>query len=142
MPMDATDALETEDGIGHPITRDALERMQQWVDRGARRWRRLILLEAASLAIAQPLAYLWLVFMLDNHLHLPVWGRWAAILLFLGGVAWLCRRLVHDWMRTHFTDEHGRGTLVRLRSRTEKHAGGHAHAAARHPIAGVCRPGR
>lgn len=103
--MTASNSTGMDVTAGDSITRDALEQMQRWVSRGARRWRRLILLEAASLAVAVPLAYLWLVFMLDNRVHLPVWGRWVAILLFLGGLGWLCRRLVRDWKQTRLTDD-------------------------------------
>ncbi|MCE9592307.1 MAG: hypothetical protein K8S99_17510 [Planctomycetes bacterium] len=88
-----------------PVTQEALDKMRRWVADGAKRWRRLIALEAIGLAIAAPLAYLWLVFILDNLVHLPVWGRTAAILIFLGGVAWLGRRLLRDWKRTQLSDD-------------------------------------
>lgn len=103
--MNVSNTTGKDGAAGDSITKDALEQMQQWVSRGARRWRRLILLEAVSLAVAAPLAYLWLVFILDNRVHLPVWGRWVAILLFLGGLTWLCRRLVRDWKQTRLTDD-------------------------------------
>lgn len=86
-------------------TRKMIEQMQALVARSARRWRRLILLEALGLAIAAPLAFLWLVFLIDNLLFLPAWARWTALAVFLAGVAWLIRSLVLRWRRSRFSDD-------------------------------------
>jgi hypothetical protein len=64
-----------------------VERLQSLVRRGGRRWRLLALLQAAGLAVAAVLAYLWLAFFLDNQFHLPVWGRVLAALGFVAVLA-------------------------------------------------------
>src|SRR5262245_36157331 len=55
-----------------------IEQMRRLVGRNAVRWKVLLLLEAAGLAVAVPLAYLWSVFVLDNAVHLPGWARLVA----------------------------------------------------------------
>lgn len=100
-PTPAPDALSTST----PVSQDALEQMRRWVKDGAARWRRLILLEAMGIAIAAPLAYLWLVFIIDNVFHLPVLGRLVAILIFFGVLGFLARRLWRDWKQTQLTDD-------------------------------------
>jgi hypothetical protein len=55
-----------------------VEQMRRLVGRNAARWKRLLVLEAAGLAVAVPLGYLWTIFLLDNALHLPAWGRLGA----------------------------------------------------------------
>jgi hypothetical protein len=71
-----------------------VKQMRQLVGRNASRWRRLRILEAAGLAVAVPLAYLWTIFFLDNTLHLPVWGRLLAALGFVAVLVLLGARLV------------------------------------------------
>src|SRR5262245_60953340 len=68
--------------------------MRRLVRRNAARWRRLLILEALGLAVAVPLGYLWLVFLLDNTLYLPVWGRLVAAAGLVAAVAVLGARLV------------------------------------------------
>jgi hypothetical protein len=75
------------------------------VQRGAKRARRLIALEALALAVAAPLALLWLSFALDNWLHLPVWGRAVAGVAFVGTLGALVWRLVRHWRRTKLTED-------------------------------------
>src|SRR5689334_6496281 len=79
------------------VTRERVEQMRTIVRRSASRWKRLLLLEALALAVAAPLAYLWLVFLLDNLVHLPMWGRVLANLVFLAGFGWLVASLVRRW---------------------------------------------
>jgi hypothetical protein len=55
-----------------------VDQMRRLVSRNAFRWKVLGVLEAAGLAVAIPLGYLWAAFLLDNALHLPVWGRLLA----------------------------------------------------------------
>jgi hypothetical protein len=57
-----------------------VEQMRHLVGRNAGRWKRLLLLEAVGLAVAIPLAYLWAIFLLDNAIHLPSWGRVLAMM--------------------------------------------------------------
>lgn len=66
-----------------------VDELHALVQRGQQWWKRMILLEAAGLAIAAPLAYLRLVFWIDNVVHLAVWGRAASNLVFFGIIAWL-----------------------------------------------------
>jgi hypothetical protein len=86
-------------------TRAQLEQLRQLVARNARRWKRLVLLEAIGLAIAAPLAYLWLVFFIDIQVHLSTLGRWLASLVFLGGVGFLARMLVRRWKQIRLTED-------------------------------------
>ncbi len=72
-------------------------RLQDLVHKNSRRWKTVIVLEALGLAVAVPLAYLWLVFYLDHRLHLPVLGRLPAGLGFLAGVGWAVVHLAHRW---------------------------------------------
>jgi hypothetical protein len=69
------------------------EQLRQVVLANARRWRRLLLLEGIGLGVAVPLAYLFLFVLLDNQVHLPIWGRVLACLGFLGVVGGLAYRL-------------------------------------------------
>src|SRR3954467_3129200 len=55
-----------------------VEQLRRLVGRNAARWKRLLLLEAIGLAVAVLLGYLWAIFLLDNLLHLPAWGRLLA----------------------------------------------------------------
>lgn len=86
-------------------TREMVAQMRHLIAGSARRWRRLILLEALGLAVAVPLAFLWLVFLVDNLVHLPAWARWMALLVFLAGVAWLVRSLALRWGRSLFSED-------------------------------------
>lgn len=82
-----------------------VDELHALVQRGQQRWKRMILLEAAGLAIAAPLAYLWLVFWIDNVVHLAVWGRAASNLVFFSVIAWLAYRLAVAWRKTRFTED-------------------------------------
>src|SRR5262249_50690724 len=64
-----------------------------------------VILEALGLAIAAPLAYLWLVFLLDNLLYLPVWGRLIAVVGFLLALGWPAASLVRRWRQIHLTED-------------------------------------
>ena len=57
---------------------DLLARLQELVAQNRRRWRTVILLEGLGLAVAAPLAYLWLALLIDNQFHLPLAGRLLA----------------------------------------------------------------
>ncbi len=70
-----------------------VEQMRRLVGANAARWKRLLLVEAVGLAVAAPLAYLWTVFLLDNAVYLPAWGRLLATGGFLAVVAALSVRL-------------------------------------------------
>lgn len=85
---------------------DALVReLRTVVQRGRRRWRLLILLEAVGMTVALTLGYLWLVFLADNLLHLPIWGRALASGVFVVGAVYLLTRLVRQWKRAAFTED-------------------------------------
>lgn len=86
-------------------TREMVAQVRQLVARAARRWRCLILAEALGLAVAAPLAFLWMVFFVDNLVHLPAWTRWAALLAFLLGGAALLRSVVRGWRRSLFSED-------------------------------------
>src|SRR4051812_15598849 len=79
--------------------------LQQMVASNRRRWKSILLLEGLGLIIAAPLAYLWLVFFLDNQLHLPMAGRLLASLGFVGGLGWIITQLVQRWHRLHLSED-------------------------------------
>ena len=87
-----------------PIT-PLVNELQTLVRRGRRRWQAIILLEAAGLAVATPLTCLWVVFLLDNLVHLTVWGRLIANVAFLFVIATLALRLRRRWCSAHFTED-------------------------------------
>ena len=60
-----------------------MNELREVIRHGNRRWKRLVLLEALGLAIAAPLAYLWVILALDSLLYLSVAGRLLAVLLLL-----------------------------------------------------------
>src|SRR5207247_2094094 len=64
-----------------------------------------ILLDALGLAVAVPLAYLWIIFFLDTSVHLPTGGRALASLGLLGGIAWAARHFWSRWRRLDFTED-------------------------------------
>lgn len=100
-PVKSTTRLPAEN-----LTSEAMvERIRGVVRSNAAQWKRLILLEAAGLAVAVPLGYLWLVFLLDQQLHLPTWGRWLASLGFVSLVAWGTILLVGRWRRLFLTED-------------------------------------
>lgn len=88
-----------------PATRELVEQTRLLVEQNARRWKRLLLLEAIGLAVSAPLSYLWLVFLLDNLLHLPVWGRFLGSAGFVVCLVWLGVKLVRRWRQVHFTED-------------------------------------
>jgi len=88
-----------------PATQELVERIRTLVAQNARRWRLLVALEALGLAVAAPLAYLLLCFLVDNQWHLPVWGRVLANLGFLGGVIAVFVRIVGRWRALELTED-------------------------------------
>lgn len=79
--------------------------LRRLVHKGNQRWKRLVILKAGGLMIAAPLGYLWLVFLLDNVLHLSTAGRMIALLIFFGGVVWMIARLAAHWRQLHFSED-------------------------------------
>jgi hypothetical protein len=86
-------------------TEELIGGLRQLVAENSRRWKLVIALEALGLGISAPLAYLWLVFYLDNWLHLPVWGRVLASVGFLAGLAWAVRLLLQRWRALRLTED-------------------------------------
>ena len=80
-------------------------KMRQLVEGNARRWKRLIVLEGVSLAVASVLAYLWLAFLLDNVLHLPVWGRLIGLAGFFAAVIYFGYTLFKRWQQLRLTED-------------------------------------
>lgn len=79
--------------------------IQTIVAQNGSRWRKLTLLEGIGLAIAAPLGFLWLVFLVDNVLHLSMPGRIVALLVFLAVTGWLATRLVNRWRQLKLTED-------------------------------------
>src|SRR5437868_246993 len=88
-----------------PSSLPSVARFQDLVQQNSRRWKAVILLEAAGLALAAPLAYLWLVFFLDNRVHLPLTGRLVASLGFLIGVGVALGHFARRWRSIHLTED-------------------------------------
>jgi hypothetical protein len=84
---------------------DLIAGLRRLVGQNRRRWKVVIALEAVSLAVAAPLAYLWLVFFLDNQMHLPVAGRVLASAGFLAGVAWAGWLLARRWRSLRLSED-------------------------------------
>ena len=82
-----------------------LDELRALVQHGQKRWQRLIMAEALGLAIATPLAWLWLVFLADNLLHLNRLGRLAGIVVFVGVVIGLVVRLRRRWRQSQFSED-------------------------------------
>lgn len=80
-------------------------RLRQLVNENTRRWRLVIVLESLGFALAAPLAYLWLVFLVDNLVHLPLFGRVLANLGLLGGIGWAGYHLVRRWRSIRLTED-------------------------------------
>ena len=83
---------EANDNLAAVSAKDKVESLRRLVLQGRRRWRGVILLQAAGLAVAGPLAYLWLVFLIDNVVHLDRAGRLVASTVFflgLAGLVWM-----------------------------------------------------
>jgi hypothetical protein len=82
-----------------------LHQLRRLVQANTRRWKMVILLEALGLAVAAPLGYLWLVFFLDNQLHLPLFGRLLASLGLIAGVGLAVTHLVRRWRSINLTED-------------------------------------
>ena len=69
----------SSDKVHMPATsQNAVEKFHRLVEQGRTRWRRLSLVRDAGLFMTPPLLFLWLIFRVDNVVHLPVWARAAA----------------------------------------------------------------
>jgi hypothetical protein len=88
-----------------PATQELVERMRSLVAQNARRWRLLVAVEALGLAVAAPVAYLLLCFLIDNQWHLPVWGRVLANLGFIAGGVAIFVRIVRRWRALELTED-------------------------------------
>lgn len=89
---------------GYTVSKTA-EELRQVVRRSNRHWQRLILLQTVAWLIAAPLAYLWLVFFLDNILHLSVIGRVLAIALFFIVLMGFLIHCFRQWRQARFSDD-------------------------------------
>ena len=106
---------QTTSAPSKPFTRDVVDDLRRYVLKGQSRLKRLTLLEAVGIVIAAPLAYLWLVFFLDNVIHLEVWGRIVASVLFLAVLGWLALLVRRNWKRAHLTEDE---VALRIEGRT------------------------
>ena len=79
--------------------------LREQVRHNSRRWKILLLLETIGVAISAPLAYLWLIFFIDNTIHLPLLGRLLANLGFLACAGWVAVRIVRRWRNLRFTED-------------------------------------
>lgn len=109
--MELSDELKQSQGdvnSGHavlPVTSKMIDDLRAVVEHGRRHWKAMILLEATGFVFSVSLGYLWLVILLDDALHLGVWGRVLANILLLAGVAALARHLFRSWRRTRLTED-------------------------------------
>lgn len=94
---------------------EALEELRAVVERGRRRLTLFVLIESLAISLAAVLAYLWLVFLLDNTVHLSMWGRVTANLIFCFGCGWLIVRQYRKWRRAQLTED---GVALTIEQRT------------------------
>ena len=94
---------------------EALEELRSVVERGRRRLTILVLVESLGITLAAVLAYLWLVFLVDNIVHLSMPGRLAANVLFCAGVGALSVRQYRKWRRAKLTED---GVALAIERRT------------------------
>src|SRR6516164_6449644 len=85
--------------------RNVLLPIRRLVATNARRWRGVVVCEALGLALAVPVAYFLLFVLLDQQLHLPVWGRLIASLGLLTLVVGLVGRLFVRWRALRLTED-------------------------------------
>ena len=99
-------ALESESSPSADLTASPLLRqIQSLVRRNTRRWKLLTVLEGLGLTVSAILAYLWIVFWLDNVVHLPRAGRLIASVGLLAGFAVLAVGLLRRWRQLRFTED-------------------------------------
>ena len=82
-----------------------LMQLRQLVSMNTRRWKAMIVLEALGLAVAAPLAYLWLVLLVDTQWHLPLAGRGLASLGLLAGLGGAITHLVRRWRSIRLSED-------------------------------------
>ncbi|MEO8205783.1 MAG: hypothetical protein ABI615_06345 [Chthoniobacterales bacterium] len=88
-----------------PETLELITKLRSLVDRNTRRWKALIILEALSVAIAVPTGYFLLAVLLDNSIHLPVWGRISICGVFFMTLIGFAIRLCRQWGQARFTED-------------------------------------
>lgn len=88
-----------------PQVADVAQHVRRLVQQNSRRWKLLAVLEGLAFTVSALLAYLWLVFWLDNVLHLPTWGRAAASLGLVACVIWLATRLIGRWKKLRLSED-------------------------------------
>ena len=99
-------ALESESSPSADLAASPLLRqIQSLVRRNTRRWKLLTVLEGLGLTVSAILAYLWIVFWLDNVVHLPRAGRLIASIGLLAGFAVLAVGLLRRWRQLRFTED-------------------------------------
>ncbi len=84
---------------------ELIGRLHTLLRQNRRRWRTVIALEALGWAGALPLAYVWMVFLLDVQFHLPMVGRAIASLGVLAGLAWAARHLMQRWRQMRLSED-------------------------------------
>ena len=99
-------ALETESSpAGDLAANPLLRQIHALVRRNMQRWRLLTVLEGLGLSLSALLAYLWLVFWLDDLWHLPRAGRVIASAILLAGIAVLLVGLVRRRRLLRLTED-------------------------------------
>ena len=86
-----------------PFVRQMVEQLRGVVKRGRRHWAAVIVVQAVASAMVTLLAYLLLVLWLDNVVHLPVWGRLLANMIFYLAVIGIGYRLWRRRRRARLT---------------------------------------
>ncbi|MCX5659500.1 MAG: hypothetical protein NTW19_07225 [Planctomycetota bacterium] len=104
-PSVAPQAPSAPGSAARAATQELVERIRKIVVANTRRWRGLLFLEALGLAVALPLTYLWMAFLLDNLLHLSRVGRVVASAGFFVGAAVLVWSLAARWRRMTLTED-------------------------------------
>lgn len=93
--------LESADLAASPL----VAQIRALVHRNTRRWKLLTVLEGLGLTVSALLAYLLVIFWLDNAWHFPQVGRVIASLGLFAGLAFLAVSLVRRWRALRFTED-------------------------------------
>ena len=84
---------------------DRIESLRRLVESQRVRWQRWNLLEALGWTLSALWAYFLLAVLLDNLVHLPMWGRFATATGLCAVFIWFGRRLALRWKERHVTED-------------------------------------
>ena len=84
---------------------DRIDGLRLLVESQRVRWQRWNLLEAVGWTLSALWAYFLLAVLLDNLVHLPMWGRFATAGGLCAVFVWFGRQLARRWKERHATED-------------------------------------